>query len=237
MLSDYKNHLASLHHRVTSHFTVFLCVLVMVSCGKDSPTNPKPPPEPPPPPPVTLVPSRITITPAQSTLNAIGQTVQLSAVVFDQNGNSLTTAVTWKSGNVTVASVSATGRVTAMATGSTTITAEAGEASATATVTVSPAASRITLSPETPVLDAIDQTVQLSAAAFDRNDHPITDPVVNWTSSDPSVANVSTKGLVTSRMNGTTDITAASGNATASTVVTVSPGTGTYRGRAGFDDF
>ncbi len=114
-------------------FVFGLTLVALVSCGQGSPTKPTPPT----PPPVQPVPSRITITPSSPTLNAIGQTVQLLAMVQDQNNNALTGAVvTWSSSNTSVASVSTQGLVTALSNGTSLITARSGSVSANVGVTV-----------------------------------------------------------------------------------------------------
>ena len=120
-----------------------LTMLVLVSCGQGSPTKPTTP-TPPSPPPVQPVPSRITIAPSSPTLNAIGQTVQLRALVQDQNNNALTGAVvSWSSSNTSVASVSTQGLVTALSNGIAQITARSGSVSANVGVTVAaPVANR-----------------------------------------------------------------------------------------------
>ncbi|MCY3556373.1 MAG: leucine-rich repeat domain-containing protein, partial [Gemmatimonadetes bacterium] len=113
-----------------------LALLVIATCGKDSPTKPTPP-QPPTPPPTQQVPTRIMITPATTTLTAIGQTAQLSATVLDQNGQPVPGAVvTWSSGNAAVATVNSQGLVTAVMNGAAQITARAGNASASVNVTV-----------------------------------------------------------------------------------------------------
>jgi uncharacterized protein YjdB len=58
-------------------------------------------------------------------LMAVGRTVQLSAAAKDANGNTVAAQFTWRSSNPTVASVSNTGLVTALAAGTVTITATA----------------------------------------------------------------------------------------------------------------
>ena len=113
-----------------------LALLVIATCGKDSPTKPTPP-QPPTPPPAQPVPTRIMITPATTTLTSIGQTVQLSATVLGQNGQPVPGAVvTWSSGNAAVATVNSQGLVTAVMNGTAQITARAGNASASVNVTV-----------------------------------------------------------------------------------------------------
>lgn len=82
-------------------------------------------------------PFAIQVTPATVTLDALGDTRTLKAVVKDEKGVELTgAAVTWTSSAQAVASVSEAGVVTAEASGSADITATAGSASGKAKVTV-----------------------------------------------------------------------------------------------------
>ncbi|MDE2847553.1 MAG: Ig-like domain-containing protein, partial [Gemmatimonadota bacterium] len=151
-----------------------LALLVIATCGKDSPTKPTPPPQPPTPPPAQPVPTRITITPATTTLTSIGQTVQHSATVLDQNGQPVPGAVvTWSSSNAAVATVNSQGLVTAVMNGTAQITARSGNVSTSINVTVMQAAVRITITPITATLMAIGETVQFSAAVLDQNGQPV----------------------------------------------------------------
>ncbi|MXY97032.1 MAG: hypothetical protein F4Z29_04610, partial [Gemmatimonadetes bacterium] len=132
-----------------------LALLVIATCGKDSPTKPTPP-QPPTTPPVQPVPTRIMITPATVMLTAIGQTGQLTVSVLDQNGQPIASAsVLWSSSNAAVATVSAQGLVTAVMNGSARITAKAGNASASVIVTVVQSAVRIVITPAEATLMAI----------------------------------------------------------------------------------
>lgn len=132
------------------------------------------------------------------------------------------TAVNWVSENAMVATVSDGGVVTARMNGQATIVAVSGNMTARAAVTVMQTAASIAVRTEPPALDALGQTFQLHATVFDANDRPIADSPIDWTSSDSMVVSVDVKGLVTAQGNGTADVTAASGEASASTVVTVS---------------
>ena len=97
------------------------------ACG-DGTTEP--PPDPP-------RPTTVTVSPATAELAALGATVQLRAEVLDQNGQVMTGAtVTWASSATAVATVNASGQVTAVANGAATITATAGDASGTSEITV-----------------------------------------------------------------------------------------------------
>ncbi|MDE2847552.1 MAG: leucine-rich repeat domain-containing protein [Gemmatimonadota bacterium] len=150
----------------------------------------------------------------------MGETVQFSAAVLDQNGQPVDGAVvTWSSSDEAVATVSPQGLVTAVSNGTAQITARAGNASASVTVTVAQSAVRITITPAEATLIALGETVQFSAAVLDQNGQPVDGAVVAWLSSDEAVATVSPQGLVTAVMNGTVQITARSG--TVSSHVTV----------------
>ena len=198
---------------------ILACLLILTTCGKDSPTKPKPPE---PPPPVTPVATRIEIAPKTATLNAIGQTIQLTAQVFDQNNSAMAGAsVTWISSDLNVASVSSQGLVTAAGNGRAVITARSGSASATANVTVFQSAGSIAIAPQMATLMSIGATVQLTATVLDGNGQPVTDATVSWESSDEAVATVSAQGLVTAVNNGVARVTATSGAATSGIDVTV----------------
>ena len=195
-------------------------LLLLSTCGKDSPTKPQPPePTPPPPPPVA---TRIEVTPSTATLNAIGQTVQLTAKVLDQNNNPMAAAVVnWTSSADGVATVSAGGLVTAVMNGAAVITARSGNVSATVNVTVSQTARTLAIEPEMATLTSVGQTIQLTATVLDQKEQIVADAVVTWESSDESVATVDARGLVTAVNFGTARITARSGNASADIEVKV----------------
>ena len=188
----------------------------LTACGKDGPTEPT---EPPPPPPVA---TRIIVSPASVTLDAIGQTAQLTVQVFDQNNALMSSAVvTWTSGDDKVASVSAAGLVTAVGNGSEGITVKSGDASAAANVTVMQTVYGIVVEPQAATLTAVGETVQLAATVLDRNEHPVGGAVVSWTSSDSGVATVDEEGLVTAVDSGSARITARSVGTSASVTVSV----------------
>jgi uncharacterized protein YjdB len=68
----------------------------------------------------------------------VGQTLQATSVARDSGNNALTSfTTTWTSSTPTVASVSATGLITALSAGTTTITATTGGKTGTLNVTVS----------------------------------------------------------------------------------------------------
>ena len=164
-----------------------------------------------PPPPVPV--ASVSVTPASSSL-LIGATAQLSAVTRDASNNVLTgRVITWSSSNSAVSRVSASGLVTAVAAGSATITATSETKTGTAATTVSAPApapvATVSVSPasSSPLVGA---TVQLSATLRDANNNVLTGRVVTWSSANPSIASVSSTGLVRGVGAGSTTITATS---------------------------
>jgi TolB-like protein len=86
---------------------------------------------------VAPVVARVTVTPAEAVL-APGETLQFAALLHDRLNNVLTGhPITWQSGAPAVASISAAGLATALATGSTRIVATSGTAADSATLSVS----------------------------------------------------------------------------------------------------
>ena len=164
----------------------------------------------------------IVIEPSMATLMSLGETIQLSASVLDHNGQPVANAnVEWSTSDEAVAAVSGQGLVTAVANGSATITARSGSASASVPVSVMQSAGSIVIEPSSTTLMSLGETVQLIASVLDGNGQQVSGAVVEWSSSDASVATVSAQGLVTAVGNGSVTITARSGNASASIPVSV----------------
>ena len=113
-------------------WTVLVGVTLAAACGGgDSPSPTALPTVPDPPRATTVTVSRTT-----AELD-VGETVQLTAEVRDQNSNVMAAAtVTWTSSAGSVATVNASGLVTGVAEGTATITASAGSAQGTAHIAV-----------------------------------------------------------------------------------------------------
>jgi hypothetical protein len=90
------------------------------------------------------VPTTIVVTPAPTvSLAAIGAMQQFTAVVKDQNGNTLANAsVAWTTSSAPVVTMSATGLATAAGNGSAQVSATSGNATASVTVTVAQVAAQ-----------------------------------------------------------------------------------------------
>ena len=146
----------------------------------------------------------------------VGEKVQLTATVNPADATDKT--VTWRSSDESVATVSATGEVTAVALGEAIITASNGavKAECKVTVVVTPVES-IELNLTASSLK-VGEKVQLTATV---NPADATDKTVTWSSSDESVATVSTTGEVTAVALGEAVITASNGAVKAECKVTV----------------
>jgi hypothetical protein len=88
------------------------------------------------------LPTEITLNSTDVTLAAVGQNLQLTASVLDQNGDPIADApVAWASDDPATVSVSGTGLLIGQGPGTAEVTATSGEASSTATVIVQSSAS------------------------------------------------------------------------------------------------
>ena len=188
------------------------------------------------------------LTPARVTLEAINASHTLTAAATDGSGARVKSpGFTWKSLNTAVATVTASGVVTARARGNAKIVVSAACCGAdTSVVTVDQVANKVALSPAAPGKMDPGATKQFTATVKDANGFTISGASVKWSSADPSVATVDDSGLVTAVASGDTKIKATSGGVTGSAPLSVSDGGGSGGGSGGvgasgeavfFDDF
>ena len=172
---------------------------------------------------VNLTVSKIQITPANLQL-AIGTKARLTAIATfnDKSVQDVSTQVAWLSSNTAVATVDGSGLVSGIAAGSTTLSASVlGVTGSTSiqitnttlkTLQVIPAASTIALGTRT----------QLQAiATFTNNSTQNVSGLVQWKSSDATVASVNSQGLVTGNRIGQVTISATYGAISRSATLTV----------------
>ncbi|HJQ10616.1 MAG TPA: Ig-like domain-containing protein [Gemmatimonadaceae bacterium] len=164
----------------------------------------------------------VSVSLAPNSITAVG-TSQATATTRDANGNLLTgRAVTWSSDNTAVATVDATGLVTAVTVGTANIiaTSEGKTGSALLTVTQAPVATiNVSLNPTS--ITAI-QTSQATATLLDAKGRTLTGRAVAWSSDNTAVATVSVStGLVTAVAPGTANIIATSESQNGSAMLTV----------------
>jgi uncharacterized protein YjdB len=159
----------------------------------------------------------------------VGETDNFTAsgVTVDGTTSDITSSATWTTGSSTIATVNA-GVVTAVAAGSTTISAAQSGVTGTANITVGTQALNTTLNvtPSNPTVIA-GQTVQLTATATfaDGSTRDFTS-LVTWSSSNTANVTVSSAGLVSGVTSGqsatiTATIATATSSATGSVTVTV----------------
>ena len=152
---------------------------------------------------ITIFATSVSISPLSLSLLTLSN-VQLTATILPLNTTIQT--ITWSSSNTSIATVSASGIVTPIANGSATLTATTNNGK-TATIPISILAPIRVVSISTSIILSTTTPVQLSASVLPTN---ATITGVVWSSSVPSIASVSSIGLVTAKTNGTTIITAKS---------------------------
>ena len=157
----------------------------------------------------------------------VGGTTQATATATDASGNIITgRTVTWNSSNVSIATVSNTGVVTAAGAGTVSISGTVDGITSGATLVVtSPTVASVTVTAPSSSITA-GQTLQATATVLDPSGAKL-NTTVTWSSSAPTVAGVSSSGLISGLNAGTTIITASAGGKSGSLTITVQAGTAT----------
>ena len=176
---------------------------------------------------VTTTLESITVTPVNASI-AAGTKQQFTATGTFSDGpqTDITTSVIWTSSNGSVATIDAAGKAAALAAGTTTITAMSGSISNSASLQVTLATLvSIAVTPVNPsVFTGATEQFTATGSFSDGSQQDVTDSVI-WSSSTPAVATISNKegsnGLAATIAVGETIITAASGNISNSTAMTV----------------
>lgn len=167
----------------------------------------------------------LAIIPNAQTVASPNKTTQFLAIGTTSTGTTvdLTNQVTWSSSSVQIATIGVhTGLATGVGQGTATITALYGNSTGgavvtgTGTFTVTAGAQEqftaVSVTPTAQTLSASGQTSQLLALATSGStglqENVTSSPQIQWNSSTPSVASVSTSGLITGLSAGTSTITA-----------------------------
>jgi uncharacterized protein YjdB len=163
----------------------------------------------------------ITVTP-QTPSVSIGSTLQMTATGTYDDGSTkkITGSVSWSTSNAAVFTVSSAGLIKGNEPGRATVTATSATISGSTSVTVTVAnLVSIEITPTNSSINS-DETLQYKAVGTldDGTQVDITDSV-NWSSSNTSVATISSTGLATAITSGTTYIVATSGSITSNTAV------------------
>ena len=176
--------------------------------------------------PVTLAPgpaAAVTMSADTARFGALADTATYTASAQDAFGNDAVGALAWASADSTVATVSDSGRVTAVGPGTTLVTAASGAAADTLAVIVLQVPASVSVSPASDTV-ASGATVTLAAAAADSNGNAIAGTSFTWSSSDSTIAAVDTMGVVEGRVAGSARISAATGALADSAALTVTSG-------------
>lgn len=172
---------------------------------------------------VTPVPvASVGVAPAEKRLHP-GESADLEVVVRDARDSVMKDqAVSWKSESPEVASVSSSGRVTAVKVGAARITASVEGKLGAATIHVVPVpVATVTIAPVPAVVAG--ETAQLAAALKDAKGNTLSGRTVTWSSSDAAIATVAPSGLLSAIAAGQVTVSAESEGQRGSVGVTVKP--------------
>jgi uncharacterized protein YjdB len=170
--------------------------------------------------------SAISVTPEGMTLPiGIGQQFTATAIYSDGSSADLTNGVLWTSSTPTVATIDSTGLASMLGAGTTTVTATVGSLTDSTSLTVVAAnLTSISVSPSTASLALGTEQQFTATGTFDDGSTQVL-PSVQWSSSAQNVLTVSSTGLGTAIVAGTSTVTATSGSISGTASVTVSSAT------------
>ncbi|HEX7090799.1 MAG TPA: Ig-like domain-containing protein [Longimicrobiales bacterium] len=165
---------------------------------------------------------RIVLEPSTAELEALGDTIRLSAELETADGLlSPRAKISWRSLDPEIATVSPDGLVRAEAVGTARIEASVSSLADTATITVRqkvaslsalPAGTSPDGEPPEEVVVELGDTLRFVAIARDRNGHEIPDVAVSWASLAPAVVSIDESGLATAHQSGDAKIVASAGD-------------------------
>ncbi len=179
----------------------------------------------------------VSISPSGGAL-MVGETLQLTASAVDESGNPARgLEMSWTSENPAVASVTATGLVTALEAGEAVVSVRAADREARSSIVVQPAepiaeepaaATPRTPTPvaavamaDAPATMTVGETRQLRAVPQDQRGAPLAGRAVRWSSGNTTVARVSVSGVVSALSPGSVIVTATSEGRAASVSILV----------------
>jgi uncharacterized protein YjdB len=175
---------------------------------------------------VTAIPTltSISVTPALPTV-VVNTTAQLQATGTWSDGSAqdISSQVAWAAADGSVATIDNAGLATAVAPGSTDVSATLGTVSGSTTLTVNPAA--LVSIVITPDQTSVPAGISQSFAALGIFNNGSTQQLVsvNWGSSDSTVVSIDNTGAAATLKAGSVTISATSGSVTGSTTLTVLP--------------
>lgn len=163
---------------------------------------------------------KVEVTPDAVTLTAAGQKKALVATAWDQGGGKMAgQKFEYRSSDETVATVNAEGEISAVRSGTATITTRVGEKGATTSVDVR-IPTKLSFAQESIELMGLGSTAALTASVSDDTGRPIGGAQANFQVENPAIAAIS-GNTVTAISLGSTTVTASFGSLSAATVVSV----------------
>lgn len=164
--------------------------------------------------------SAVAVSVSTLTFRTLSTSQAVTATALGSRGQVLSSPIVWSTSDADVATVT-DGVVTARQSGTATITARAGSASGRVEVVVSPEIAAIVFTRSALSFSSLGSIEQVEAAVRDSGGAEIRGAIVNWSTSDSTVARV-TNGEVVATGNGQATITARAGQAVANLEVRVS---------------
>ena len=147
-------------------------------------------------------PSKVAITPSDTVITAIGDSVHLAGVVLTNFGDTLKTGTVIRfastaPGVVTVNAATGEAYLVGSGNGVVQATDTVSKVTGTATLRVNQKVNGIVNVPPDSILVGIGGQAQIIATAVDRNNHPIPGKTFGWVSRNTTVATVNQTGIVT----------------------------------------
>jgi subtilisin family serine protease len=192
-----------------SRLRLVLATLLLSACGGgDGPTGP-----------AAVV--SVTIAAPTQVLNAIGESVLLTASGKDSKGRTVDALTfTWATANPAVATVVG-GQVTAVGNGTTSITATSGAIVGTTQVTVQQTAATIAVTFAADTIRALGDTLRIVGTARDSRGNTVAGVPISYTTTNPAVVTIDGTGLMTAVTEGSATIRGTAGAASGERVVVV----------------
>jgi len=156
----------------------------------------------------------------------VTQTTQATAKAFDSLAVKILGApITWSTSDALVATVSQTGLITAVGSGTAVVTAASGSLTSGSTVTVTgsppPAVTSVTVSIN-PTAISVGQNLQASAVAKDAQGNTVSGVSYTWSVSSTAIIGVTNSGVVTGVGAGSAQLLATTAGITGSLTMSVS---------------
>ena len=157
--------------------------------------------------------ARVKLSASRVSFDALVDTTQLTTLVLDSLGATLTNqALTYSSADTFVAKVSPSGLATTRGNGSTWLYARASNGVAdSVAVAVAQQVARVEVRRDSILLEALQAVVPMEAIPVDRLGSPVTTAALTYATGSPSVAFVDQTGNIRAIANGATTVTAAYG--------------------------